>query len=294
MSSRRIAAFQHPGGQRHCRRQSRHRCLRESGVDSRIKPQRGAGSFGPGKYRPRRDDDIQWSQAFGRRCVSDTGAPSQQSQRACRCTCATPAVQTATRRRRCLRQRFCGAHCALSPRNHRQRRYGQLTAVADLVGHRPWQSSAPIQNRSDRGSARCRRQSARSQHVGCRRSGAAAAVDQSRIARRAQAEQWIALVADAALKSSQIRALAQGGTLQLGLFDERNLFEFSHPDFPAERLMACRNVDLGKLRAHKREALLQATEKELGKIRARVENGALSGRDNIGVRVEGRQQVQGW
>jgi len=88
-----------------------------------------------------------------------------------------------------------------------------------------------------------------------------------------------------ALKSSQIRALVQGGTLQLGLFDERNLFEFSHPDFPAERLMACRNVDLGKLRAHKREALLQATEKELQKIRARVENGALSGRDKIGVRV---------
>jgi hypothetical protein len=35
-----------------------------------------------------------------------------------------------------------------------------------------------------------------------------------------------------ALKSSQIRTLVQGGTLQLGLFDERNLFEFSHPDFP--------------------------------------------------------------
>lgn len=88
-----------------------------------------------------------------------------------------------------------------------------------------------------------------------------------------------------ALKSSQIRALVQGGALQLGLFDERNLFEFSHPDFPAERLMACRNVALGKLRAHKREALLQATEKELEKIRARVGSGALSGRDKIGVRV---------
>jgi transposase len=88
-----------------------------------------------------------------------------------------------------------------------------------------------------------------------------------------------------ALKSSQIRALVRGGALQLGLFDERNLFEFSHPDFPAERLMACRNVDLGKLRAHKREALLQATEKELEKIRARVDSGALGGRDKIGVRV---------
>ena len=79
--------------------------------------------------------------------------------------------------------------------------------------------------------------------------------------------------------------LVQGGELQLGLFDERNLFEFSHPDFPGERLMACRNVDLGKLRAHKREALLEATEKELEKVRARIENGSLAGRDKIGVRV---------
>ena len=88
-----------------------------------------------------------------------------------------------------------------------------------------------------------------------------------------------------ALKSSQIRALVQGGTLQLGLFDERNLFEFSHPDFPAERLMACRNIDLGKLRAHKREALLAATEKELAKICARIDSGTLAGRDKIGVKV---------
>jgi hypothetical protein len=88
-----------------------------------------------------------------------------------------------------------------------------------------------------------------------------------------------------ALKSSQIRTLVQGGALQLGLFDERNLFEFSHPEFPAERLMACRNEALGKLRAHKRESLLQATEKELEKIRTRVHSGALVGQDRIGVRV---------
>jgi transposase len=88
-----------------------------------------------------------------------------------------------------------------------------------------------------------------------------------------------------ALKSSQIRALVHDGALQLGLFDERNLFEFSHPDFPNERLMACRNVDLGKLRAHKRQALLEATEKELEKVRDRIRKGSLAGRDNIGVRV---------
>ena len=88
-----------------------------------------------------------------------------------------------------------------------------------------------------------------------------------------------------ALKSSQIRALVQGGALQMGLFDERNLIEFIHPDYPGERLMACRNEDLGRLRAHKREALLVATEKELEKVRIRIENGSLAGRDKIGVRV---------
>jgi hypothetical protein len=49
--------------------------------------------------------------------------------------------------------------------------------------------------------------------------------------------------------------------------------------------MACRNVDLGKLRAHKRETLLEATEKELQKVRARIENCSLAGRDKIGMRV---------
>jgi len=88
-----------------------------------------------------------------------------------------------------------------------------------------------------------------------------------------------------ALKSSQIRVLVQGGDLQLGLFDERNLFEFSHPDFPDERLVACRNAELGRLRAHKREALLAATEQELKKVQTRIENGSLAGRDKIGVRV---------
>ena len=88
-----------------------------------------------------------------------------------------------------------------------------------------------------------------------------------------------------ALKSGQIRALVHSGALQLGLFDERNLFEFAHSDYPNERLMACRNADLGRRRAHKREALLVATEKELEKVRARIENGSLAGRDKIGVRV---------
>ena len=88
-----------------------------------------------------------------------------------------------------------------------------------------------------------------------------------------------------ALKSSQIRALVEAGALQLGLFDERNLFELSHPAYPGERLIACRNPELAKLRAHKREALLQATTLELDKIRARVARAALHGAAAIGVKL---------
>jgi len=88
-----------------------------------------------------------------------------------------------------------------------------------------------------------------------------------------------------ALRSASIKSLMAQGHLQLGLFDERNLFEFTHPDYPAERLVACRNPELAKLRAHKRESLLAATEKNLERVVAMVEAGRLSGRDVIGVRV---------
>jgi transposase len=88
-----------------------------------------------------------------------------------------------------------------------------------------------------------------------------------------------------ALKSTQIRSLLEGGTLQMGLFDERNLVELTHPDYPGERLMACRNPELTKLRSHKRRALLEATQQELQKVRARVERGALKGQTAIALRV---------
>ncbi len=88
-----------------------------------------------------------------------------------------------------------------------------------------------------------------------------------------------------ALKSSSIRALVEPGQLQLGLFDERNLLELSSPDYPGERLVACRNAALAKLRAHKREELLKATEASLAEIKKRVDAGKLSGQDKIGVRV---------
>ncbi|MFP5404959.1 MAG: IS1634 family transposase, partial [Gammaproteobacteria bacterium] len=88
-----------------------------------------------------------------------------------------------------------------------------------------------------------------------------------------------------ALKSVSIRALVEQGHLQLGLFDERNLFEIEHPDYPGERLLACRNPQLAKLRAHKREALLAATERILQTIKAAVDAARLTGADRIGVRV---------
>ncbi len=88
-----------------------------------------------------------------------------------------------------------------------------------------------------------------------------------------------------ALKSVSIRALVEQGQLQLGLFDERNLVELSSPEYPGERLVACRNPELAKLRAHKRAELLAATEAKLDKIKARVDVGKLVGSDEIGLRV---------
>ncbi|HEY4722563.1 MAG TPA: transposase, partial [Anaerolineae bacterium] len=85
-----------------------------------------------------------------------------------------------------------------------------------------------------------------------------------------------------ALRSVSIRVLVEQGHLQLGLFDERNLIELSSPDYPGERLLACRNPELARLRAHKREQLLCATELNLTKIKARVDATKLSGRDKIG------------
>ena len=88
-----------------------------------------------------------------------------------------------------------------------------------------------------------------------------------------------------ALKSASIRALVEQGHLQLGLFDERNLLELESPQYPGERLVACRNPELAKLRAHKRQELLGATEANLAKIKARVDAGKLAGQDEIGLRV---------
>jgi hypothetical protein len=92
--------------------------------------------------------------------------------------------------------------------------------------------------------------------------------------------EWIA-----ALRPEGINKLLDSGALQMDLFDQRNLFELTHPDFPGERLVACRNPDLAKRRAEKRKSLLEATAKELQKVQGMVERGRLKGQDAIGVRI---------
>ena len=93
---------------------------------------------------------------------------------------------------------------------------------------------------------------------------------------------WIA-----ALKPQGIRKLVEDKTVQMELFDKRNLFEITHPDYPGERLIACLNPELRKMRGHKRQSLLEATKLELKKIQAMVLRGKLKdkGADEIGVAV---------
>ncbi len=89
-----------------------------------------------------------------------------------------------------------------------------------------------------------------------------------------------------ALRAPAIAALAaDNGPLQMSLFDQVNLAEISHPDYPGERLIACRNPALAQERARKRLALLDSTDIELAKITAAVAAGRLAGAGKIGIRV---------
>jgi hypothetical protein len=89
------------------------------------------------------------------------------------------------------------------------------------------------------------------------------------------------------LRAPSVAALATSGALQMSLFDEVNLAEITHPDYPGERLVACRNPALATERARKREALLVATEADLGEVRSAVERERqpLRGRDKVALRV---------
>ncbi len=89
------------------------------------------------------------------------------------------------------------------------------------------------------------------------------------------------------LRAPAIQGLAESGALQLSLFDQMNLAEITSPDYPDERLIACRNPALAVERARKRGELLAATEADLVAITAAVERDRrpLRGRDKIALRV---------
>ncbi|BBZ05863.1 hypothetical protein MDOR_00320 [Mycolicibacterium doricum] len=89
-----------------------------------------------------------------------------------------------------------------------------------------------------------------------------------------------------ALRAPQIATLAaDDGPLQMTLFDEQNFAEITHPDYPGERLVACRNPLLAAERARKRGELLAATEAALAPIIAAVSAGRVAGAGPIGVKV---------
>ena len=94
--------------------------------------------------------------------------------------------------------------------------------------------------------------------------------------------QWIT-----ALTSASIAKLQRQGAIQLSLFDQRDLASITHPDYPDERLVVCRNPLLADERQRKREALLKATEKLLAKGKAKVDRKRkpLRGESEIGVEV---------
>ena len=92
---------------------------------------------------------------------------------------------------------------------------------------------------------------------------------------------WITALRAPAIK----KLMTDDGPLQLSLFDEQDLAEITSPDFPGERLVACRNPVLAAERARKREDLLAATERLLRPLADRVAAGRLRGADAIGLAV---------
>jgi len=89
------------------------------------------------------------------------------------------------------------------------------------------------------------------------------------------------------LRAPAIKKLVNKGALQLSLFDEQDLAEITDSDYPDERLVVCRNPLLADERERKRLDLLEATERELDKIVARVtrQKRPLTGKAQIGIAV---------
>ena len=92
---------------------------------------------------------------------------------------------------------------------------------------------------------------------------------------------WITALRAPAIK----KLMAEGGPLQLSLFDEQDLAEITTRISPASGWSPAATRMLAADRARKREDLLQATEKLLAPILARVQAGRLAGAGPIGVEV---------
>ncbi|HEY0999560.1 MAG TPA: IS1634 family transposase, partial [Streptosporangiaceae bacterium] len=92
---------------------------------------------------------------------------------------------------------------------------------------------------------------------------------------------WITCLRGPAIK----KLMADGGALQLSLFDQQDLAEIESPDYPGERLICCRNPFLAAERARKRQDLLAATEQDLGKIAAQVTARRIKDPAAIGLRA---------
>jgi hypothetical protein len=88
-----------------------------------------------------------------------------------------------------------------------------------------------------------------------------------------------------ALRAPQLKTLLEAGAIQLSLFDETNLAEITHPDYPGERLVVCRNPALAEERARRRAALLAATEDALAALAATVAAGRLKDHTKIALRA---------
>jgi transposase len=90
-----------------------------------------------------------------------------------------------------------------------------------------------------------------------------------------------------ALRAPHIQELADGGPLQLSLFDDRDLAEIASPDYPGERLIVCRNPLLAAERSRKRTELLEATERDLDRLKQAVERQRmpLQGKAEIGFKA---------
>ena len=89
-----------------------------------------------------------------------------------------------------------------------------------------------------------------------------------------------------ALRSQQIRSLVESDAIQLGLFDDTDLFEISHPDYPGERLIACKNEELAKKRHQTRQALLEVAKTRLDKLQVAVSAGRIKTEAAIGRKIE--------